>query len=294
MSKIKFCLLLLVFSTFTVGCGMANGEDNVKTKIAVGIVPQKEFVEKVAGDLVDVVTMIPPGYSPTNYQPTPKEMIDFSESQIYFLMGLNSENAYILPRAEELKEKMKVINLREEVKKVYPLIHLDEDEDLDHDHGDVDPHIWLSPKNAIIIVKTIESNLKEIDPENSKIYEENANNYIDELKKLDQDLMKTFENMTGEKVIMYHPAYGYFARDYGIEIVTIEEHGKEATIQRIKEVVDLARSEHIKYVFYQEEFDSNQANTIAKEIGGEVIKVSPLSKDYIASLYDVGEKFKRK
>ena len=277
----------------------SNLENNTR-KVSVAIVPQRTFVKAVGGDLVDVEVMIPPGYSPANYQPTPKQMSKLSESQIYFSIGVPTEKSNIIPMIEGLDENIKVVHLEDKVRKIYPDRIFDEEHEHDskeydskeHDHEGRDPHIWLSPKRVKIIIEDIKNELVELDPDNKKIYEKNAEDYISKLDEVDKDIKDIINDTSEQSFIIYHPSFGYFADDYNLNMVAIEEDGKETTAKRLKEIIDFAKENNIKFVFYQEEFDSKQAETIASEIGGKSIQVSPLSPEYIENLKHISDKFK--
>lgn len=285
----KLFLFVLINVLVLTGCS-TNTVDSKKPIIAVSIVPQETFVKAVAGDLVDVVVMIPPGNSPANYQPTPKQMTVFDSADIYFSIGVTAESN-IKPLINS--EKINMVYLEEVVEAVYDDRYFDEDSNTDdHDHEGRDPHIWLSPMRVILMVETIKNELIELDPDNREIYENNASEYISELVDLDEYLKESFKMLKTNEFIIYHPAFGYFADDYNLEMITIEEEGKEATARRLEEVIDLAKDHNIQFILYQEEFDNQQAELIAKEINGTAIKVAPLSEDYINNLKNIGNKLK--
>lgn len=287
--------ILIIIMLFISGCGAEN-QDGTKTDadgsekiaVAVSIVPQETFVKAVAGDLVEVITMVPPGNSPSNYQPTPKQMSKFSESEIYFSIGVPTEEANILPRIKDLNRDIKIVSLDDKVSEVYPHRFFQGQEG----KGNKDPHIWLSPKRVKIMVETIKEELILLDPDNREIYEENALKYISELDEIDNEIKEALKEHKGQSFIIYHPAFGYFADDYGLKMLAIEDHGKKATALKVQEVIEFAKREDIKFVFYQEEFDSGQAETISDEIEGEAIKVAPLAPNYIENLLHIANKFK--
>ncbi|WP_129597456.1 metal ABC transporter solute-binding protein, Zn/Mn family [Anaerophilus nitritogenes] len=278
-----FCILCMSFVIlmFT-GCSQ-EAENNQKIKVAVSIVPQKTFVEAVGGDLVETVEMIPPGMSPENYAPSPKELKMLSESTLYFSIGVPSEKENILPKLKDMNKDIQLISLENEVSKVY--------KDREFAKNQRDPHIWLSPKRVVVITEVIKDELIKIDPQNKEIYEENANKYIQQLKEVDIEIKKSIEKLPQKSFVVYHPAFGYFADDYGLDMISIEEEGKEATIEDIKRVIDFAKSENIKVIFYQAEIDSRQSRTIADEIGGKTKEIEPLAKDYIQNLRDMAKTF---
>lgn len=272
------CLMLLFSLLLLAGCSnnAKNGEQSKngveKLTVAVTIVPEQTFVEAVCGDLVDVVTMVPPGSSPENYEPTPQQIQKFSKANVYFAIGVPIEQTYILPNAVD----MNVVALQDKVAQIYP--------DRTFESGDRDPHIWLSPKRAEVMVDEIADEMGKLDEKNKDLYRQNANNYIAQLQQLDQEIKTSLEGVKNRKFIVYHPAFGYIAEDYGLEMVALEEEGKEATIQHLKDMIDMAKKENIKVIFYQEEIDSSQSEAYAEEIEGKTVMLEPLAADYIDNL----------
>jgi len=277
LKKIAIILVIIIISIASISCNNATNTDNNKIIVAVGIVPEATFVKQVAGDLVDVVTLIPPGNSPANYQPSAMEMGQLSDALIYFTMEMPTESANILPKVNDFNSDIKIVNLRTIVSQKYELVKNKEA---------INPHLWLSPKRAIVMVQTISDELQKLDPKNKEVFENNANEYIKKLEQLDDNIRKSTRDMKNKSFLIYHGSYAYFAKDYGLNMIAIEIEGKKATASEMQRVIDLAIQNNIKTVFYQEEFDDVQAKTIAAEIKGRVQKVSPLSPDYINSLMD--------
>jgi len=274
-------LLLLILILTLSGCNRVEvGKNDDRRIIAVSIVPQKTFVEAVCGELADVVVMIPPGRSPENYEPTPLEMERFTKAEIYFTIGVPAENADILDSAMEQKD-MKVVHTREEISRVF--------DELEFGTGEGDPHIWLSPKRMIMMVEIIAREMSALDPANRDTYERNADGYIDKLKELDEDIEDIVKDLKNRNFIVFHPAFGYLADDYGLTMHSLEEEGKEATPGRLIKLIDYAKEEGIKVIFYQAEISGNQARAFAREIDGEMILLDPLSPDYIENLRKMAE-----
>lgn len=272
--SLAFLMVLAVFFLCFAGCaaGDATTESPDKPVIAVTIVPEKTFVEAVCGDLAEVVTMVPPGNSPGNYEPTPQEMEQLEKASLYFAIGVPTEEANILPNIKDIK----TIALHEEVALVYP--------ERKFASGERDPHIWLSPKRVKVMIETISRELGRFDPENKQIYNDNAKAYLEKLEELDREILSALEGANNRKFIVYHPAFGYLADDYDLQMYALEEEGKEATIQHLEDMIDLALAENIKVIFYQEEIDSSQSEAFAEEINGETIQLAPLAADYIDNL----------
>lgn len=276
--KIKIAILIitiLLVIAFALVIDKLNIKDseNVldeKIVIAVSIEPQRNFVESIAPDLFKVVTLIPPGYSPENYEPSPKEIQKLNNSKIYFSIGVPTEKENILPN---INQNTKIIHLEDIVASKYP--------DLQMSSGGRDPHIWLSPKRVIVMIEEITRQLCVLDPSNSEVIIKNSKQYIEKLNKLDLKMKNSFEQLNSKKIIVYHPAFGYLADDYNIQMYCLEHDGKEATAKHIKDMVDVAKKENIKIIFYQEEIDSSQSQAFAEEIGGKTVMLSPLAYDYI-------------
>ncbi len=255
-------------------------EGSQKIVVAVSIVPQKAFVEAVGGDLIEVVLLVPPGNSPGNYEPTPQEMVSFSQAEIFFAIGVPTEATNIMPQAEEI-DTMKIVRLQDEVAAIHP--------DRELAPGRRDAHIWLSPKRAQVLVEVMASELSLLDEPNRETYEANAQEFIAELDELNVFLSETFSTLPNNKFIVFHPAFGYLADDYGLEMYALEQDGKEATAQHLQEMIDLAKKEGIKVIFYQKEIDSSQSAAFAEEIGGITVQLAPLSPHYIENLKKVAE-----
>lgn len=289
---LKFVGLIIIFCLmFITGCASNNPpkkstttnatESSVSSSestsedkpiIAVTIVPEQTFVKAVCGDFAEVITMVPPGNSPANYEPTPEEMKKFSDASLYFSIGVPTEEANILPNVEDVK----VISLKDKIASVYP--------ERTFESGHRDPHIWLSPKRVKVAIEAISSEMCDLDPANEAEYKENASAYIKQLDKLDSEIIAALNDIQYKKFIVYHPAFGYFADDYGLEMYSLEENGKEATAQHLQDMIDFAKKENIKAIFYQKEIDSSQSKAFAEEIGGKTMQLSPLSADYINNL----------
>ena len=287
-------LAFLCILALSAPIALAQGNGEV-LHVAVGIIPEATFVEAVAGELADVVTMIPSGYSPANYQPTAREMQALSDAAVYFTLQMPTEQANILPKVKDFNSDIVIVDLREAVAAQYSLLMMDEDEDHEEDHDEstedhvhtgVDPHLWLSPRRAIVMVQTIADELSKLDPGNTDTYQSNAAAYIARLETLDTLIREQTSALANKSFMIYHGSYGYFADDYGLTMIAIEIQGKQATAEELQQVIDAARENHITTVFYQVEFDDHQAATVAEEIGGTAAQVAPLSPDYIQSLED--------
>lgn len=261
------CLFLLAS-----GCARAPEQTNLKPLVAVSILPEQAFVNAVCGDAVRVIAMIPPGSSPETYEPSAGEMALFEDAAIYFTVGVPAEDVAILPG---VSDKTKVIALEDEAAEVYPERTID---------GGRDPHIWLSPKRAIVMVRAVAREMAALIPEQKDLFDQNAEDYIAQIERADAHIRAALEGVEELSFIVYHPAFGYFADEYGLTMYALESEGKEATAKGVEEMVDIARENGIKAIFYQAETDASQARAFAEEIGGRAVMLEPLSEDYVNNL----------
>jgi zinc transport system substrate-binding protein len=222
---------------------------------------------------------------------------------VYFAVGVEAEKAGLLEKAMDLNPKMVVVRQDQVVDLIHPHIDYatsewtfeeateDHDESGDHAHEGRDTHIWMSPKRAKVMVENIRDQLSVLDPDNAQTYQTNAQSYLEELDQVDEEIQEAVEDLRYKTFLIYHPSMGYFAHDYGLTMVPIEAEGKEATAVRLRRIIDFAREQEVKVVFYQLEHDKNQAQTIASELGGEVMALAPLAPDYIENLRRIKEVF---
>lgn len=273
----------------------------------VTIEPQRYFVQQIGGELVDIKVMVPNGADAHTYEPKPRQMVSLSGARLYFTTGIEFEEAH-LDKIISSNPNLKVIHTDKGIEKIPMAAHHHEGdghdhekaehhedkagEDEHHEHHGLDPHIWLSPSLVKIQAETIMKALKETDPANKGQYEANYFNFIKEIDQLDMELKSVFREKSGMKFIVFHPAWGYFAKDYGLEQVSVEIEGKEPKPAQLKELIEHAREKNIKVIFAQPQFSVKSAEVIAKEIGGQVIFTDPMAFDWLENLREVAEKFK--
>ncbi len=300
MKKINIIIISAIFLLLFVGCngdseGVGANKENI---IAVSIPPQKGIVDAISGNKFEVITMIPPGYSPTNYEPSPKSIQQLSEASVYFTIGVPAEEN-IIESIHDFNKNIEIVDLSEKSFEMYGIRRFSKEEDEEHDedheghnHTGVDPHQWMSPKRVKLMAEEIKDQLIRIDSENKDIYEENYLKFSDKLDNLHNEITELVENENGKSFLIYHPSLGYLANDYGLNMITIEDEGKEATPKRMQEIIDICRDNNITTVFYQAEIDSRQAEIIAREIGGEVYMINPLEENYQENIKKIIEALK--
>lgn len=284
--RFKLILTIMIFALMTAACTPVTTPtatpspegSNEPQNITVSILPQKYFVERIGGDLVNVSVMVQPGESPATYEPKPEQMTALANSVAYISIGVPFEKAW-LEKFQAANPSMKMVDTTQGI-----------DRKATSDGG-FDPHIWLSPSLVKIQSKTIYSALAELDPDNEGVYKANLDAFISDIDKLDANIRATLEKTESKKFVVFHPAWGYFAQDYGLEMIPVEVGGQEPSAQELAALIEQAKAENIKVVFAQPEFSQEDAETIAQEIGGEVILIGPLNPDWLNNLNKVAETF---
>lgn len=277
LSLVAVACLLLGLMTAMAGCTDADGEmeDNDRIAVVVTIPPQQEFVERVGGDHVRVILLVPPGADPHTYEPAPAVLAAVAEADLYAMVGSGIEFEIAWgEKIAALNPDMTVVNCSQGVEFIA-----------------ADPHIWTSPRNAKIMVENIRDGLIEADPENAEDYRRNAVAYLDDLDALDAEISALIAGSGVRVVLVDHPSWAYLARDYGFEEVAIESEGKEPSPKRIEHLIRLAEEEGVRVVFASPEHSTRSAGVIAEAIGGSVVTVSPLKKDYLDNMRQVAAAF---
>jgi zinc transport system substrate-binding protein len=269
-------LPIIVLAILAIACE-PKAEAGEKIRVVVSILPQAEFVEGVGGDKVDVTVMVPPGASPHTYEVTPSQMAALSKAQMYAKVGSGIDFELVwMDRLVAANMRMLVVDCSKGVE----LIEMAGDEN----GGAMDPHIWMSPVNAKIMVRNICDGLTQVDSSNKAYYEENRDVYLQKLSNLDQDIEDGLSRVTNRTFMVYHPSFGYFAKRYNLTMLPIEEEGKEPTAAGIAHLVQQANEHNTKVIFASPQFNPQSARVIADEIGGRVVFIDPLARNYIANL----------
>jgi zinc transport system substrate-binding protein len=276
------CLLLVLI----LGCSSQEQKTD-KINIAVSILPLAEFTEKIGGERVTVSVMVPPGASPHTYEPIPSQLKDVSKAKMYVKVGS--------PIEFELTWLGKILSTNKDMFLVdaSPGIELVSVEP-GHPHESTrreryDPHIWLSPRNAKIMAENICNGFISIDPKNKKYYTQNKEKYLKELDNLDHNIEQLLVGKINRKFMVYHPAWGYFAKDYNLEQISVEIEGKKPTAKSIQYLIEQAKDNSIKVVFTSPQFNTESAKVIAREMGGRVVFINSLEKDYIPNMKRVAQ-----
>ncbi|MCL0078169.1 zinc ABC transporter substrate-binding protein [Dehalococcoidia bacterium] len=277
-------VLILAVTGFAAACQpVAETPAEEKIRVIVSILPLADFVENIGGERVAVTVMVPPGASPHTFAPTPGQLRAVSHAQMYVKVGsgLGFERAW-MDRIRAQNEDMLIIDGSVGIELIHggcPCCA----------PGDLDPHIWLSPLNARIMVQNISEGLIRIDPEYADFYTENTRRYLAELNALDKYIRERLDGFANRYFLIYHPAFGYLARDHNLTQLAIERDGKTPTPRVIRDSIDLAVKHNLSYVFVSPQFALRHAETIARSINGQTALIDPLPQDYIPSMRSLAD-----
>lgn len=283
MKKLIYILTLFILSA----CGNTT-QKSEKPILTVTLEPLRYFTEAIAGDSYEVVSMVPKGSSPESYDPTPQQLVNLSKSQAYFRIGyIGFEQAW-MKKLEANCPNMKVFDTSKGIDLIRDKGHWHGD----HFHeGGVEPHVWNSTQNALIIADNIYQALCELDSTHQEDYQKRLDVLKQTIRQTDANVRTLVEN-ADSTFLIYHPALSYFARDYGLKQVSIEEGGKEPSPAQLKALIETCRNENVHTIFVQQEFDQRNAQLIANELGVNIVSINPLSYDWVKEMIRIAEALK--
>jgi len=284
---------LIFFSILAVislnSCNPKQEPQTAKT-VSVSILPEKYFVNAIAGDLIHVNVMIPPGASHSSYEPTARQMNLLTKSSAYLKIGYLDFELSWLPRFQGVNPDMKVFDLSSGIEVLRGNCEHGEKNHEVHageNLSGVDPHIWMSPGNAKIISENILNSLISVFPSDSSAFRANYSVLLKEIELVDSAYKQNSEKLKGLSFIIYHPALAYLARDYNMEQIVLEFDGKEPPPAHIREIVDLARKKNIHAIFVQKQLSIDNSRSLANEINADILRIDPLDEDWNSQMRSI-------
>ena len=278
----KRFLYLIILCVILAGCkgtpqkqadsGKASGTEKpaVTVTVTVTISPYKYFVDQIAKGKVDVNVMVSNGNNPETYEPYAQQMMELSKSALYLKVGSIGFEQTWMKKLQDNAPDMKVINTSVGIKPAKT------------PGGNIDPHVWMSCSNARIIASNILKALCELEPKNKAFFEKNYQSLLSIIDKRDSTIKESFKENPDlvRKFVIYHPILTYFARDYQLEQLAIEEEGREPSADQLKSLIERARKEKIKYCLIQAEFANRNTNTFINESHTKPMNINPLQGDW--------------
>lgn len=273
VAVIAVLLVGLLFVKFETNTSQDPSTDS-QLKIAATFFPLAEIARNVAPSSL-VTPIIPAGVEPHDYEPSTGDITKFSSADVFVTMGM--EFSEIENKISQTNSKIKTINSATNINLLAASGEEAEEGEL------YDPHIWVSPKNMIIMTKNTVDQLSEIDAQNANTYQQNAQNYIKQLNEIDQQYQTQLKNCKKDTIMVSHNAFSYLAKDYNFKILYIAGLSPEVepSANQLASLINKAKTHNLKYIFYEELVDPKIANTIADAAGATSLELNPAegSKD---------------
>ena len=253
---------LLIIMNIVAGCGGQQNTDKNKLQVATSFYPMAEFVQAVGGTNVQVTTMVPDGAEPHDWEPSPKDLTRLGRAQVFVYNGM------VEPWAEQALEALSE-------RKIIPV---EAGHDLFARAGKQDPHVWVSPKKAIIEVQRITETLCEADAKHVDAYKANSRAYIAKLEQLDKKLAEVAHKAPKKVFVTAHAAFGHLAADYGLRQLSVAGISAEAepTPGDLQRLIATVKREKVRYVFFETLTDPKIAKLVAQETGAQTAVLDPL------------------
>jgi zinc transport system substrate-binding protein len=263
-----------------------------RVRAVVSIMPQKFFLEQLAGDLVEVTVMVPPGASPHTYEPRPSQMMALNAADVYFSIGVEFEKIWI-PRFRQLNGSLIFVDSSRGIEKM-PMVaekEMGEKRENTSPNRSFDPHIWLAPRLVRKISKTMADSLSTIDPDHRQKYQQHLATWKKKLQQLDEQLYQATRPMQDHPCfLVFHPSWRYFAREYELRQLAVEHHGSEPGPRSLVALIDRASKLGIKTIFVQPQYQGNSARVLSQALGGNVVKIDPLAENWLENLKTLARK----
>lgn len=291
----------------TVSCGGGH-ETQQKPVVSVTILPQKFFVKTLAGSLLETNVMVPPGASPATYEPTVQQLRSLDRSPLYLKIGYVEFEAGWMNKIAASNPAMAIKDLSEGIDllsgddpEFSPRLFQPEAQDHqipsghgheEHTHSGVDPHIWMSARNARIIARNTCDALVNQFPEHAAVFNQRLGLLLKQIDSVDVTISTMLEPFRDGAFIIYHPALTYFARDYHLVQYTLEMGGKTPSPRHMQQLVDLGKEKKISAIFVQKQFDQRNATVLAEEIGARIIRIDPLSENWSSEMARIADQLK--
>ena len=277
MNKTISYLLLLVSAFLTACVGKPVKEGRIVT---VTIEPLRYFTEQIAGNRFKVVTMVPNGGNPETYEPSARQMMNLSESDMYIKVGNIGFERTWMKKLEANAPHAIVVDSSDGITPQRT------------PHGDIDPHTWMSAANARIIALNIYRALAGIDSKDSIYFRDNLQKLLNRIDSVDTSIRTVLTKETSKAFLVYHPVLTYFTHDYKLRQIAMEEEGREPSAAQLQTVITEARQADVKTFFVQKEFANRNVDVVARETKTAKTEINPLGYDWEKEMLKVANSLK--
>ncbi|MCB9258599.1 MAG: zinc ABC transporter substrate-binding protein [Ignavibacteriales bacterium] len=271
LSKLNLILFLVILFLGT-SCKEKYKFTSEQIKISVSLPPFADFVKQITGNRADVFTLIPPGTNAHSFEPTPENLKNIIDSDIYFGVG------EILNLEKLILEKIGTPE--------FDLIDCSSGIDIINNN----PHYWLSPKNVRIITQNILDVLSQKYPQHKNYFTNNRNNFVHKVDSVSNVIYQIIYKKSENVLFVYHPAWKYFAEQYNLEEISIEQDGKSPKANDLKNFIEAAKLKGAKCIFFDPHFDDSSVLAIAETLDLAIDSLNPLPTDYIKNMEDIALK----
>ena len=265
--------------------GRRNGKNTEKPRIVVSIGPQIFFVRNIAGDRVEVSSLLGGSSDPETFEPSVAQFKELEDADAYLPLGTLPFESGVKERMKQSRRKTRIFDVSSGVELLYETHGHN-----GHSHNVPDPHIWSSPVNAKTMALNTLDALVAVDPANENVYRSNYARLDARLDAIDSSFRKAFDSIpTAPTFMVWHPSLSYFARDYGLKQLALNDMSKETSVKGYIDRLNEAREAGASVYFYQQEFDASRTESIAKETGVKVVEISPMNEEWedeMQKLYD--------
>jgi len=253
--------------------------------VLVTVLPHASLIERLGGGAVTVHVLVGPGESPATFDPTPHQLQRLAPSQVWFTTGAPLEAA-LEPRLDSMIPGLEVVATHADLAPLTLCDHHHEGEH--HDHGETDPHVWLSLRNTARQATIMAAGLERHLPDQAPQIKANLATLLNELTALDAELTTMLAPIAGRTLLVFHPAFGYFAHDYGLVQKAVEQGGLAPSPRHLTQLLMDVEAQGVRTVFVQPQSSDRAIRPIAQEAGLEVLVLDPLARDHLANLRHLG------
>lgn len=256
--------LIVILALSFMGCKRQSVADTGKTTVYTTIYPLYFMAKEIGGDRIDVTNIIPAGISVHEWEPGTRDMARLYEADLIIYIGLDLDS-WIL-KTQSSDSNAIYCKASENI------------EPIKEEGNTVNPHVWLSPKNALIMADNVKKALVDVNQSDSAYFEANYNALRQRLEELDRQYSETLSNVPRKSFVVYHKAFSYIARDYGLEEITVIglDDEQEPSLAQISRVIDYCKANGIKYIFAEPLVTSKPMQTIAAGAGAQILTLNPL------------------
>lgn len=290
MKKLTLLSLVAILALFTAACGTKSAQtDSDKISIYTTVYPLQYFAEKIGGDHVEVASIYPPGSNEHTFDPTQQDMIHLADADLFFYIGLGLEGFVTNAKKTLANENVTLVETTAHVEHSKFDVstsskhdHEGEEEEHEedgHDHGDTDPHVWLSPTISQDLAKSVKDALIKKDAAHKADYEKNYDAVIQDLKKLNTEYKTMADNAKNKTFFVSHASFGYIAGSYGLhqEAISGLNSQDEPSQKELTKIADDAKKDHVKYILFEQNVSSKLSQVIQNDVGAQSLTVNNLS-----------------